>query len=303
MGMIRELVRNKYLYLLALPGILFLLIFAYIPLFAHVIAFKRFQANLGIWRSPWIGFDNFKFFFQSDIWYKLTFNTVFLNTLFILFGFALALMIAVLLNEIRIALFKKLCQSLIFMPYFISWMVVSLMMFAMINTTDGLANRTLVEWGQAPYNFYNSPDMWPGILTMVYVWKFTGYKSVIFLAAITGISEDYYESARIDGATRFQQIRHITLPLIKPVAIVLLLLAIGRIFYGDFGMVYGIIGDNGVLYPTTDIIDTYSFRALRQLGNFGMSSAVVLYQSVLGLVTIVIFNWIVKRVEPDSRLF
>jgi putative aldouronate transport system permease protein len=138
---------------------------------------------------------------------------------------------------------------------------------------------------------------------VIYVWKFTGYNAVIFLAAIAGISEDYYESARIDGATRLQQIGHITLPLIRPVFIVLALLAVGRIFYGDFGMIYGIIGDNGVLYPTTDIIDTYAFRALRQLGNFGMTSAVVLYQSIMGLITIVFFNWMIKRIEPDSRLF
>jgi putative aldouronate transport system permease protein len=151
--------------------------------------------------------------------------------------------------------------------------------------------------------WYQTAAVWPAILTVIYVWKFAGYYSVIFLAAMTGISKDYYEAAEIDGATRFQQIVHITLPLIRPVMIMLALLGVGRIFYGDFGMIYGIIGDNGVLYPTTDVIDTYSFRALRQLGNFSMAAAVVLYQAVMGLIFIVLFNGLVRKIDNESKLF
>jgi putative aldouronate transport system permease protein len=299
----QEIQKNRYLYLMALPGLLFLLVFAYLPMTGHIIAFKRFQMQKGLWGSQWIGMENFKFFFMSDVWIKVTVNTLLLNFLFIIISLVMALIVSILLNEIRVLLFKKIAQSFIFLPYFISWIVISLMVFALFNTTDGFINRILQDMGGTPHQWFSDPSVWPAILTAVYVWKFTGYKAVIFLASISGISDDYYESARIDGATRLQQIWYITLPMLKSVIIVLTLLAIGRIFYSDFGMIYGIIGDNGVLYPTTDVIDTYSYRALRQLGNFGMASAVVLYQSVMGLITIVLFNMLVKKIDHESRLF
>jgi putative aldouronate transport system permease protein len=179
-----------------------------------------------------------------------------------------------MINEIGSAMIKKISQSLIFLPYFISWLVVSLMMLAFMST-DGLMNNWLNQVGINNINWYQSVYLWPLILTLVYVWKFAGYYSIIFLAAIVGISSEYYESAKMDGATRFQQMIHITIPSIRSIIVVLMLLGVGRIFFGDFGMIYGIIGDNSILYPTTDVIDTYSFRALRQLGNFGMSSAVM----------------------------
>lgn len=302
-GFIREIVRNRYLYVLALPGLLFLIVFAYVPMAGHLIAFKQYRLADGIWGSKWIGFDNFKFFFMGSDWYKVTFNTVFLNGLFIVCGLGIALLLAIFLSEIQNALYKKIAQSLIFMPYFISWLVVSMMVFAFLNMTDGILNRTLAANGLDPKNWYLMPSIWPAVLTIVYVWKFAGYYSIIFLAAIAGISGEYYESARIDGATRFQQIIHITLPLIRNVVIVLALLGVGRIFYGDFGMIYGIVGDTAPLYPTTDVIDTYSYRALRQLGDFGKSSAVIMYQSVMGLVTIIIFNALAKRIDKDASLF
>jgi len=299
----REIAKNKYLYLLAVPGLLFLLVFAYVPMAGHLIAFKKYRLSDGLWGSKWVGFDNFKFFFMSSDWYTVTFNTIFLNGLFIVCGLGIALILAIFLNEIASRLYKKIAQSFIFMPYFISWLVVSMMVFAFLNTTDGILNRTLAANGLEPRNWYLMPGIWPAVLTIVYVWKFAGYYSIIFLAAIAGISGEYYESARIDGATRFQQIVHITIPLIRNVLIVLALLGIGRIFYGDFGMIYGIVGDTAPLYPTTDVIDTYSYRALRQLGDFSKSSAVILYQSVMGLVTIVIFNAVAKKIDPDSSLF
>ena len=303
MGIIREIIKNRYLYVLALPGILFLCIFAYIPIIGHLIAFKKFQISKGIFGSPWVGFDNFKFFFQGDEWIKVTVNTLFLNFLFISFGLTIAVTLAILLNEITSQLYKKITQSLIFLPYFISWLVVSLMVFAMLNTSDGLINHQLVKLGMKPVSWYNKPEYWRSLLTLIYIWKFSGYNSVIFLSAITGLSSDYYESARIDGANKLQQIWHITLPLLRPTIIIMGLLGIGRIFYGDFGMIYGIIGDNSILFPTTDVIDTFSYRALRQLGNFSMASSVILYQSVLGLITIVIFNSFVKKIDHDAKLF
>ncbi|RED58168.1 MULTISPECIES: ABC transporter permease [Cohnella] len=303
MSFFREIRQNKYLYALALPGLIFLIVFAYLPLTGHLIAFKKYRLADGLWGSQFVGLDNFKFFFMSSDWYKVTLNTIFLNGLFLVFGLGIALVLALFLNEIRHLLYKKLAQSFIFIPYFISWLVVSMMTFAFLNTTDGVVNRTLETYGLNPVNWYLKPVVWPGILTLIYVWKFAGYYSIIFLAAITGISGEYYESARIDGATRLQQIYHITLPLIRNVVVVLGLLGVGRIFYGDFGMIYGIIGDNSALYSTTDVIDTYTYRALRVLSDFSKSSAVVLYQSVMGLITIVIFNQIAKKIDKDSSLF
>ena len=291
------------MYVLSLPGLLFLIVFAYVPMAGHLIAFKKYRLSDGLWGSRWVGFDNFKFFFMGSDWYRVTFNTLFLNGLFIVCGLGTALALAIFLNEVRNRLYKKIAQSVIFLPYFISWLVVSMMVFAFLNTTDGILNRTLAASGLDGQNWYLSPRIWPTVLTVIYVWKFAGYYSIIFLAAITGISGEYYESAKIDGATRFQQIIHITVPLIRNVLIVLTLLGVGRIFYGDFGMIYGIVGDTAPLYPTTDVIETYSYRALRQLGDFSKSSAVILYQSFMGLVTIVIFNAVAKKIDKDSSLF
>ncbi|NOU73021.1 ABC transporter permease subunit [Paenibacillus sp. LMG 31458] len=302
MSFAKEIIKNKQLYTLALPGIVFLLLFSFIPMFGHLIAFEKFQPTKGIFGSPWVGFENFKFFFGGHDWIKITLNTVFLNSLFIFFGIGFAVLLAVILNEIQNVLIKRLSQSFIFLPYFISWLVVSLMALSFMGS-DGIMNGMLQKWGFPSVSWYQNPGIWPWILTLVYVWKFSGYYSIIFLAAIVGISSEQFETAKIDGATRFQQIVHITLPSIRPVVIVMVLLGIGRIFFGDFGMIYGMVGDNSLLYPTTDVIDTYSFRALRQLGNFSMSAAVVLYQSAMGLITILIFNRIAKSVEPESRLF
>ncbi|MFC5467647.1 ABC transporter permease [Cohnella suwonensis] len=303
MGFFREIRKNIDLYLLAVPGLSFLIIFAYLPMQGHLLAFKQYRLSDGIWGSKWIGWKNFEFFFGGQDWFKVTLNTLYLNGLFLVVGLAFSAFIAILLNEIRKAFFKKLAQSLIFLPYFISWLVVSLMAFAFLNVEDGMLNKWLTSLGKEPVGWYQTPWVWPIILTFIYVWKFAGYYSVIFLAAMTGISKEYYEAAEIDGATRFQQITRITIPLIRPVIIMLTLLGIGRIFYGDFGMIYGIVGDNGVLFSTTDVIDTYSFRALRQMGNFSMAAAVVFYQSVMGLVCIVLFNGFVRKIDNESKLF
>ncbi len=300
---IKEIRANKYLYALAIPGILFLVVFAYIPLVGHALAFEDFKFATGLFRSKFVGFDNFKFFFGGRDWIAVTKNTLFLNALFLGIGLSFALLIAVFLNEMRGVRMKKISQSLIFLPYFISWQVIAIMIYALLNSSTGFANQALTALGGKPVNWYGRPELWPAILTAANIFKYAGYNSIIFLATIVGISGELYESARIDGATRFQQVLRITLPLLRPIFIIMLLLGVGRIFYGDFGMIYGIVADNGVLFPTTDVIDTYSYRTLRQVGNLSMSSAVVLYQSFMGLVTIVAFNAIVRKIEPDVRLF
>jgi len=302
-GIYKELKANRHLYLLALPGVLFLLVFAYLPMIGHFVSFKRFRPSDGLWGSEWVGLDNFAFFFGSDDWLRVTMNTLFINSLFIVFTLGIALVLAIFINELRHALYKRLAQSAIFLPYFVSWLVVSFMTYAVFNTSDGVLNKLLTSLGREGYNWYGNADLWPYILTILFVWKMSGYVTIIFFSAITAISGEYYESATLDGASRFQQILHITLPLLRPTLVVLLLLQIGRIFYGDFGMIYGIIGDNPILIPTTDVIDTYSFRALRQLGNFSMAGSVVLYQAIMGLITIVLFNWLARRIDRDSSLF
>lgn len=304
MSFFREIRKHHLLYMMLLPGLIVIILFSYIPMFGHLLAFKSYTFDKGIFFSPWNNFANFRFFFTSRDWKTITYNTIYLNGLFIFFTQLVAVVAALLINEIRGKLFKRVSQSLIFLPYFVSWLVVSLMLIAMLNGTDGLINQSILKpFGVKAYPFFMKPKIWPMILTISYVWKFAGYYSVIYIASIIGISPEYYEAAKIDGATKTQQIRYITLPLIRPTIIIMMLLAVGRIFYGDFGMIYGIIGDNGILFPSTDVIDTYTYRALRQLGNFGMASAVNLFQSVLGLITIIVFNTIVRKIEPDASLF
>jgi putative aldouronate transport system permease protein len=302
-GFIKEIRTNKYLYILAIPGLLFLVIFAYVPFIGHALAFEDFKLSTGLFHSRFVGFDNFKFFFGGKDWITVTRNTLVLNALFLGIGLSFALLIAVFINEMRNVPLKRLSQSFIFLPFFISWQVIAIMIYTLLNSSTGFVNQALATLGVKPVSWYGRPELWPGILTFANIFKYAGYNSIIFLATIVGISEELFESARIDGASRFQQVRRITLPLLRPIFIIMLLMGIGRIFYGDFGMIYGIVADNGVLFPTTDVIDTYSYRALRQVGNLSMSSAVVLYQSVMGLITIVVFNWIVRRIEPDVRLF
>ncbi len=298
-----EIKKNKYLYVLALPAIIFLIMFAYIPLSSYVLAFKKYRLADGIWGSEWVGFENFKFFFGSRDWIDITVNTLYLNVLFLTFGLTFALLLSIFLNEILLVKVKKIFQSFIFLPYFISWLVISFMVFMVFNSNNGLANEILKMFNLEPVLWYQKAELWPPILTIISIWKNAGYNSIIFLSAITAISSEYYESAKIDGASRVQQTIFITLPLLRNTFLILLLLGIGRIFYGDFGMMYGIIGDNSILFPTTDVIDTYSYRMLRQMGNFSTSSAIVLYQSVMGLVAVIIFNIITKKIDNDARLF
>ncbi len=303
MSFFHEISRNRYLYLLALPGLLFLAVFAYYPMYGHAIAFVHYSNLRGLLRSQFAGLESFRFFFLGPDWIRVTCNTLFLNSLFLVFGLAAAILIAVALNEVRERATRRVMQSLIFLPYFISWLVVRFMVFALFNSTTGLVNKALMALGATGVNWYQRASSWPAILTGVYVWKLSGYYSIIFLAAITGISPEYYESAQIDGASRLQQIFRITIPLIRPITIILVLMAIGRIFYGDFGMIYGIIGDQGLLFPTTDVIDTFVYRALRRLGDIGMASAVSLLQSIGGFALVLASNLLARRYSDGGALF
>lgn len=297
-----ELVQNKYLYLLMLPGVLFILVFEYIPLFGLVIAFQDFHPVKGILGSEFVGFKNFEFFFESKDWIKVTFNTLYLNLLFMLFGTIAAISIAIMLTEINHRWFKKITQSIVILPHFISWTVVA--MFSMtLFSSDGLLNVMLSLFGIEPISFYSTPGVWPILLVLLSVWHGAGFSSIVYLASITGIDPSIYESASMDGASRFQKIWHITLPLLKPTIIILILLALGNIFYGNFGMIYAIVGTNPLLYSTTDVIDTFVYRALMEFGDMGMSSAVGFYQSLVGFILVLTANYVTRKINSESALF
>jgi putative aldouronate transport system permease protein len=300
---IRLLRRNAPFLLMGAPGLLVLLIFSYLPMFGVIIAFKDFRANLGLFDSPWIGFKNFEFLFKSPALSRITTNTLFLNALFIVTGLVAAVGLALLLNEIRLKAAARVYQTVVFFPYFISWVIVGYFSFALLNSDSGLINRTLTLLGLQTVAWYSSPQYWPWILVFTNIWKGVGYGSVIYLAGMLGINPEYYEAAMLDGANKVQQIRYITLPHLAPIMIIMTLLAIGRVFYADFGLFYYVTRDNSLLYPTTDVIDTYVYRALRVNADIGMAAAVGLYQSVVGFVLVFISNWLVKRLDPDRSLF
>ena len=214
-----------------------------------------------------------------------------------------AVVLAILLNEVRCNWLKRLLQSGMFLPYFVSWMVVQQMMYAMLASQQGLLTQAIQAVTGESVSFYSQPQYWKAILTVVYVWRFSGYYAVIFIGAVTSIDPTYYESAVMDGASRLQMVFQITLPLIRKTILVMVLMATGRIFYGDTGMIYGLIGDNSLLYSATDVIDTYAYRAMRQTNSFSVSSAITVCQAGMGIVTILLFNWIARRIEPEARLF
>ncbi|MEV5027909.1 ABC transporter permease [Paenibacillus sp. LPE1-1-1.1] len=305
MAILQQLRKNKWLYAMSLPVIVYVFIFSYLPMSAHILAFKQFTPAKGLWGSEWVGFDNLTFFFTGPDWLGVTLNTIYLNLLFIVSGTVCSLCIALLLNEIHHSVFKKVTQSLVILPHFISIIVLNLLVTNFFNGQDGMVNRLMKEFGFQTIAWFQTPEVWPWLLTILFVWKGAGWGSIIYLATLTGFSEEYYESAKIDGAKRWQQIWYITLPLLRPTIIVLTLLSLGRIFYGDFGLIYGIIGDNSLLFNSTDVIDTYTYRSLRStnMNSYSNASAVALFQSVMGLITILFFNWVVRRVDNDSKLF
>lgn len=300
---IKEIRINKFMYTLAVPGLIFFFVFCYLPLLGILIAFEDFQPLKGILGSKFIGFKNFEFLFTSDEWLKITFNTLYLNILFLITGTVMAITIAILFSELKNVWFKRITQSLVILPNFISWAVVAMFAVPILSTDTGLFNRILTSIGLPSISFYSNSAIWPVLLVLIKIWKGAGFGSIIYLATITGIDQEMYEAAKIDGASRIQCIFKITIPILKNTIIILTLLSIGGIFYGDFGMIYSLVGDNPLLFPTTDVIDTYVFRALRRLGDMGMSSAVGLYQSVVGFIFVITTNAIAKKIDKDSAIF
>jgi putative aldouronate transport system permease protein len=267
------------------------------------MAFQNYHYLTGLFRSPFTGLKNFEFFFRSNRAWLVTFNTIYLNVLFIISGTLVSVILALMLNEIKRKKFLKISQSMLLFPNFLSWIIVSYIVFAFLSSDYGWLYSLVKLFGGKPASMYSNASYWPMILVLIRIWKNSGINSVIYMAAMTGIDEGLYESARIDGANKLQEIRHITIPLIVPTICILTLLAVGRIFYGDFQMIYSLVGDNGILMGTTDVIDTFVFRALRQTGDPAGAMAVGVYQALVGFILVYGSNFLVKKFFPEGAVF
>lgn len=292
------------LYLMMLPGFLYVVINNYIPMAGIVIAFKRYNALQGIWKSPFCGFKNFEFLFRtSDAW-LITRNTILYNLAFIVLGTVLAIAVAILLSEIQSKAAKQLYQTVLLIPFLISMVVVSFLAFAFLSSANGFLNKSVLPlFGMGPIDWYNQPKYWPFILVFIGLWKSLGYNTILYYATICGIDRSLYEAAIVDGANRWKQVWHVTIPCLKSTIIILTLMSIGNIFRSDFGLFYQVPMNSGSLQNVTNTIDTYVFRGLMQTNNIGMSSAAGVYQSVVGFVLVLTANLVVNRLDSDSALF
>lgn len=301
---IRKYKRFVPLFLMMLPGLLYLLINNYLPMTGLFIAFKDINFSKGILASDWVGFKNFEFLFAtSDAWI-ITRNTILYSLTFIILETVGGITIAILLNEVRNKILARFTQSVILLPHLISMVIISYLVFAVFSTKTGFMNNTMLPFfGLDKVSWYTEAIHWTWILSLVKIWHAVGFFTIIYYSAIIGISNEYYEAAKLDGATKWQQIWYITLPSISPVIVMMVLLGIGKIFYSDFGLFYVVPMDSGPLYSTTNVIDTYVYRGLMQLGNISMSAAAGFFQSVVGFILVILANWMVRRYKRDSALF
>jgi putative aldouronate transport system permease protein len=288
---------------MAAPAILTVLVFSYIPTAGIVLAFKNYRYDLGIFGSAWAGLNNFKYFFNSGTGLRVTQNTILYNLINLATSQLLAMIIAIIISEMKGKYFKKISQSIMFLPYFISWIIVGAFVYNIFNFETGSLNSILKLFHLNPINMYNIPVAWIFVIVFFNSWKWVGYNSIIYIAAIASIDTESYEAADIDGANIFQKIKSITIPGIIPTIIIILLLNLGRIMRGDFQMFYQIVGNNGQLFNATDVIDTFVFRSLINGGDIGMTAAATFYQSILCFLIIVGVNKIVKIVDADYSLF
>ena len=299
----RELVRKRVLFLMILPTIVFFIIFAYVPMPGAYVAFVDYKMRKGIFGSQFVGFKNFEFLVKTgDLW-RITKNTLLYNLAFMFIGHFTQVTLAIMISELKCKWFKKLSQSVILLPYFISMVIVGFFAYNLFNYNYGFINGIITSLGFDRHDFYSDQGIWKYIIVAFNIWSGTGYGMIVYLASITGIDSEIYEAATIDGATLMQRIMYITLPLLKPTVILLVLFSLGGILKGSFDLFYNLIGTNSVLYPQTDIIDTFVFRSLAGQFNFSQGAAVGFYQSVFGLLLVLTVNAIVKKVDPESALF
>lgn len=301
----RRAARRQFpFYLMMLPGLAALFILFYLPMPGVILAFKDYKAKLGIWGSDWMDplFKNFEFFFKSDTAWNVTFNTIAYNLLEMVLVTAGALALAIMLNEVSSKFVSAVYKGIILLPTFLSWIIIQYILYGFLSVDKGILNSLL----GSEISWYSEPEYWRFIMPLAYLWKNIGYYSVLYVAAIAGISGEYFEAAELDGASKWQQIRYVTLPLLKPTVIVLSLLWVGKLFnggLGDWNGFYTLPNNSGALYNATDVIDTYVYRALKTLNDYGMSTAVGLYQSLVGLVLVVLSNALIRKIDPDSALF
>jgi putative aldouronate transport system permease protein len=295
--------QNGMLFLMAAPALIWLVLFSYVPMAGLVIAFQDYRFDKGILHSAWVGFSNFRFLVSTGDGIRMTVNTLGLNAIFIASEMAGSILVAIFLYHIQRHFLSRYYQSALFFPYFISWVIVGVFVYALLNADTGLVNQLLKRLGLSTIPWYSSPEYWPAILTLVNLWKSVGFWSLIYFAGLMAISPEIYEAAEVDGANPWQQTIFITLPLLAPLVIINVLLCIGRIFYADFGLFFQVPRDQGLLYSTTDVIDTYVFRALRRTGKIGMASAAGFYQAVVGFTLVLISNLIVWKIDRERSLF
>lgn len=292
------------IYIMILPGFVYLIINNYLPLFGMVIAFKDLDFRKGILASDWAGFSNFEYLFASKDAFVMTRNTLGYNILFIILGIVLGVFCAIMLNEIRSKISLKIFQTLILIPFLLSYVVVNYLVYAYLAPDTGLVNNSILKaLGIAPIAWYTEAKYWPFILIFVNTWKTIGFSTILYYSSIIGISSEYYEAAALDGATKWQQIKNITLPLLKPIIVTLFILNVGRIFNSDFGLFYQVTRNSGMLYETTRTIDVYVYNALMNNNDYAMSSAASVFQSIVGCATLLVANFIVRKVQPEDSLF
>jgi len=307
-GHLKYIKKNWLLLCMLIPGLVVLLINNYLPMFGVVVAFKSFKISGNgfidsLIHSPWVGFRNFEFFIKTPDAWIITRNTVLYNLSFIILDLILAVPLAIAMSQIRQKRFAKFTQSVLFIPYFMSWVVVGYLVYSLINMDTGFINAVILKpLGITPVNWYATKKYWPYIIPISHVWKDLGYATVIYLAAVTAINGEYYEAASLEGAGKFRQAVRITVPELVPLMITLTLLAIGKIFNADFGLFYQVPQNSGIIYPVTNVIDVYVYNALKNTGNIGMSAAVGLYQSTVGFVLVVTTNWVIRRRSPENAL-
>ncbi|CQR45849.1 putative multiple-sugar transport system permease YteP [Paraliobacillus sp. PM-2] len=304
----RDIYTNRTWLLMVLPGTIWLLIFAYLPMFGQVLAFKKFRIDpdgffASVINSEWVGFENFKYLFSTNDAWIITRNTLVYNTIFIVLGLVFAVATAILLSEMLNKRLSKFYQTSILFPHFISWVIGSYFVFTFLSADYGLLNYVLGWFNIDPVSWYSEPTYWPFIIVFMSLWKGVGYGSIVYLASIVGIDRTYYEAAMIDGASKWNQIKNITIPMLKPLMIILTIMNIGKIFNSDFGLFYQVPRDSGALYSVTNVIDTFVYRGLMNLGDIGMSTAAGLYQSVVGFILVIITNYIVRKIDEESALF
>lgn len=294
--------KNWELTAMALPAVILLIIFSYVPMFGLVLPFKEYRFDLGFFGSKWIGLENFKFLFSGNEVFLATRNTVLYNVVFIITGMACSIIFALMLFELG-RRSVKVYQTVFFVPYFISWVVASYAISGLLNVEYGVLNRIITSLGGKAIMWYSEPKYWPFIFVIANIWKTMGYNVIVFYTELMSIDKSLYEAAKVDGATRLQQIKYITLPCLKRIVVLLLIMSIGKIFSGDFGMFYNVPLNSSLLYSTTDVLDTYVYRALINMGKLGMSSAATFYQSVVGFVLVMLSNRVVKKLDEENAVF